>query len=49
MSAEQTQAYDDALVAVLEAVWGEGYLSSGGPDEIRAIVEGVTLAFVTFV
>ena len=32
------------LVAVLEAVWGEGYMSPGGPDEIRMIVEGVTLA-----
>jgi ubiquinone/menaquinone biosynthesis C-methylase UbiE len=44
MSAEQTQAYDDALVALLELVWGEGYLSPGGPDEIQTIVEGVALA-----
>ena len=44
MATEQTQEYDDALVAVLEAVWGEGYLSPGGPDEIRMILEGVPLA-----
>lgn len=44
MTAEQTQAYDDALVALLEAVWGEGYLSPGGPEEVRAIVAGVELA-----
>lgn len=44
MMSEQTQEYDDALVAVLEAVWGEGYMSPGGPDEIRLIVEGVDLA-----
>jgi len=44
MTAEQTQAYDDALVTLLELVWGEGYLSPGGPDEIRLIVEGVELA-----
>jgi phosphoethanolamine N-methyltransferase len=44
MTLEQTQEYDDALVVLLEAVWGEGYLSPGGPDEIRAIVEGVPLA-----
>jgi len=44
MKSEQTQDYDDALVALLELVWGEGYLSPGGPDEIRAIVEGVELA-----
>ena len=44
MKSEQTQEYDDALVALLELVWGEGYMSPGGPDEIRAIVEGVDLA-----
>jgi phosphoethanolamine N-methyltransferase len=41
---EQTQEYDDALVTLLELVWGEGYMSPGGPDEIRMIVEGVDLA-----
>jgi phosphoethanolamine N-methyltransferase len=41
MTSEPTQAYDDALVALLELVWGEGYMSPGGPDEIRMIVEGV--------
>ena len=41
---EQTQAYDDALVTLLELVWGEGYMSPGGPEEIRAIVDGVALA-----
>jgi phosphoethanolamine N-methyltransferase len=44
MTTGQTQEYDDALVAVLEAVWGEGYLSPGGHEEIRLIVEGVPLA-----
>jgi phosphoethanolamine N-methyltransferase len=44
MISEQTQAYDDALVTLLELVWGEGYMSPGGPDEIRMIVEGVALA-----
>jgi phosphoethanolamine N-methyltransferase len=44
MASEPTQAYDDALVTLLELVWGEGYLSPGGPDEIRMIVEGVDLA-----
>jgi SAM-dependent methyltransferase len=44
MTSERTQEYDDALVALLELVWGEGYMSPGGPDEIRAIVEGVALA-----
>lgn len=44
MTAEQSQAYDDALVVLLEAVWGEGYLSPGGPEEVRAIVAGVEFA-----
>ena len=44
MTSAQTQAYDDTLVTLLEAVWGEGYLSPGGPDEVRAIVAGVELA-----
>ena len=44
MTSKQTREYDDAMVAVLDAVWGEGYMSPGGPDEIRLIVEGVALA-----
>jgi phosphoethanolamine N-methyltransferase len=44
MTSEQTQEYDDALVALLELVWGEGYMSPGGPEEIRMIVAGVELA-----
>jgi phosphoethanolamine N-methyltransferase len=44
VTSTQTQAYDDALVALLEAVWGEGYMSPGGPEEIGAIVAGVELA-----
>ena len=41
MSEEHGQEYDDAMVTLLEAVWGDGFLSPGGPDEIRKIVEGV--------
>jgi len=44
MASERTQTYDDALVTLLELVWGEGYLSPGGPDEIRMVVDGVDLA-----
>ena len=43
MTAERTQEYDGALVALLEMVWGEGYMSPGGPEEIRTIVAGVDL------
>lgn len=30
--------YTKAFVAALEFVWGEGFLSPGGPEEVRAIV-----------
>jgi len=26
--------YDDTAIRFLEALWGEGYLSPGGPDEV---------------
>ncbi len=41
MSEEHGQEYDDDMVTLLEAVWGDGFLSPGGPDEIRKIVEDV--------
>lgn len=44
MSEEHGQEYDDAMVTLLEAVWGDGFLSPGGPDEIRKIVEEVDFA-----
>ncbi|MDO8361404.1 MAG: methyltransferase domain-containing protein [Actinomycetota bacterium] len=39
----QTQEYDDKLVAVLEALWGDGYLSPGGNDETALVLQGVEL------
>ena len=35
--------YDDALVAMLELIWGEGFLSPGGPEAVREIVAGLEL------
>ncbi|MBS35391.1 MAG: SAM-dependent methyltransferase [Thiotrichales bacterium] len=43
-SGEEFQEYDDDLVAVLEGVWGAGYLSPGGPAEVDRIVNGLELA-----
>jgi ubiquinone/menaquinone biosynthesis C-methylase UbiE len=40
---EQTQDYDDNLVTLLEALWGDGYLSPGGNDETALVVEGLDL------
>ena len=37
------QEYDGAFVRLLESVWGEGFLSPGGPGEVARILEGVDL------
>jgi phosphoethanolamine N-methyltransferase len=36
--------YDDDFVAVIEAMWGQGYLSPGGPEEVARILEGISVA-----
>lgn len=36
--------YDDRHIRFLEALWGEGYLSPGGPEEIARVLEGVPVA-----
>lgn len=36
--------YDDTAIRFLEAMWGEGYLSPGGPEEVRRVVDGIGLS-----
>jgi phosphoethanolamine N-methyltransferase len=36
--------YDDAHIAFLEQMWGEGYLSPGGPEEVSGVLTGLNLA-----
>ena len=31
---EEEMLYDDTHIALLEDIWGEGFLSPGGPDEV---------------
>jgi ubiquinone/menaquinone biosynthesis C-methylase UbiE len=40
---EHAPEYDDTAIRFLEALWGEGYLSPGGPDEVDRVVEGIDL------
>jgi SAM-dependent methyltransferase len=40
---EQTQEYDQRLVTLLEALWGDGYLSPGGDAETAMVLEGLDL------
>ncbi len=35
--------YPENYVAVLEWMWGDGFLSPGGPEEVRMLLEGVDL------
>ncbi|MDQ7248244.1 methyltransferase domain-containing protein [Dongia sedimenti] len=46
MSAEASAAheeYDARMLTLLQIIWGEGFLSPGGPQAVRAIVEGLDL------
>lgn len=36
--------YDDGHIAFLEALWGEGYLSPGGAEEVARVLDGLSLA-----
>jgi len=35
--------YDDQTITFLEELWGEGFLSPGGPDEVRRVLHGVDI------
>ena len=42
-TADAEPEYDDTAIRFLEALWGEGYLSPGGPDEVDRVVDGISL------
>ncbi|WP_421915994.1 methyltransferase domain-containing protein [Mesorhizobium sp.] len=42
-TAEAAPEYDDTAIRFLEALWGEGYLSPGGPDEVDRVLDGLSL------
>lgn len=44
MRSEEHVEYTDQLVAVLETVWGDGFLSPGGPAEVAMVLEGTDLS-----
>ncbi len=41
--------YDQVVITFLEALWGEGFLSPGGPEEVARTVAGVDLTGATVV
>lgn len=40
---EHQNEYDDSMVALLELVWGEGFMAPGGEGHVAKMVEGVEL------
>ena len=44
MEAECGELYHARMIGMLEAVWGEGFLSPGGPDEVARVLEGADIA-----
>lgn len=41
---EHEPEYDDAAIRFLAVVWGDGYLSPGGPAEVDRVLSGLSLA-----
>lgn len=39
--------YEEHHIAFLEQMWGDGYLSPGGPDEVARVLHGIALAGAT--
>ena len=42
--AHEGDLYDERHIAFLERLWGEGYLSPGGSDEVARVLDGLDLA-----
>jgi phosphoethanolamine N-methyltransferase len=36
--------YDEGVISFLERLWGEGYLSPGGPEEVARVLDGIDLS-----
>jgi len=43
MNDSEFQEYDENLTALLEAIWGEGFLSPGGTDEVDRYLAGIEI------
>jgi ubiquinone/menaquinone biosynthesis C-methylase UbiE len=40
---EHQNEYDDSMVAMLELIWGEGFMAPGGEGNVAKVVEGLEL------
>ncbi|MGL6183364.1 MAG: methyltransferase domain-containing protein, partial [Aestuariivirga sp.] len=41
--ADNGELYGNKLIRMLEIIWGDGYLSPGGPDEVGRVLDGLDL------
>jgi phosphoethanolamine N-methyltransferase len=41
---ENGELYHDKLIGMLERLWGDGWLSPGGPEEVRRLLDGTDLS-----
>ncbi len=41
--ASSGELYGNKLIRMLEIVWGDGYLSPGGPEEVGRVLAGLDL------
>jgi SAM-dependent methyltransferase len=44
MTDQISHDYDTTMLDMLQIIWGEGYLSPGGPRAVREIMDGIDLA-----
>ena len=42
-----TLHYDASVIDFLGELWGDGYLSPGGPEEVARVLEGIDLTGLT--
>ena len=42
MRCDEAMDYDD-LIGLFELIWGEGYMSPGGPEEVASLLDGIDL------
>jgi ubiquinone/menaquinone biosynthesis C-methylase UbiE len=41
---ESGESYHPRLIAILERIWGDGWLSPGGPEEVGRLLEGMDIS-----
>jgi phosphoethanolamine N-methyltransferase len=43
MGEEHPHDYDTAMLEMLDIIWGDGFMSPGGPQAVRETLEGIDL------